>query len=325
MSCAPGKPCEEGKKRRIALLAFGLMALVFFVLSAFSFVDSRVQVTPEVVTYGPYNAVQGKRVFQAYNCMDCHTIVGNGAYFAPDLTKEYQQVGPAWLAAFLGSPGSWPTQTVVAIHLHDPAQLKTTDIDTMQAYLKQFPGAAQRIRQQGGHGTYMPNLTFSGPDIGKLIAFLKYTSDMNTEGWPPKPETNGAALLADRSAHAATAVHAPAGAPPAAAASAQPASDPAVLGAKLVQEDGCTACHATDQSTKVGPGWGGLYNSQVKLTDGSTVTANDAYLARSILDPNAQIPTGFQPNIMPANFGSVLSKQQVDAIVAYIKTLKGNK
>ncbi|MFN2128464.1 MAG: cytochrome C, partial [Anaerolineales bacterium] len=36
------------------------------------------------------NVVAGKRVFQKYNCNDCHTILGFGGYYAPDLTKVYQ-------------------------------------------------------------------------------------------------------------------------------------------------------------------------------------------------------------------------------------------
>ena len=37
----------------------------------------------------------------------------------------------------------------------------------------------------------MPNLSVRQNEIAQLIAFLKYTSEMNTEGWPPKPKVNG--------------------------------------------------------------------------------------------------------------------------------------
>ena len=36
----------------------------------------------------------GKLTVQAKNCMNCHTLLGNGAYFAPDLTKAW--LDPAW-------------------------------------------------------------------------------------------------------------------------------------------------------------------------------------------------------------------------------------
>ena len=37
--------------------------------------------------------VQGKRVWQKYNCNDCHTILGFGGYYAPDMTKVYKRIG----------------------------------------------------------------------------------------------------------------------------------------------------------------------------------------------------------------------------------------
>src|SRR5215469_878053 len=37
---------------------------------------------------------QGKLVIQSRACMDCHTFFGNGAYYAPDLTKAW--LDPAW-------------------------------------------------------------------------------------------------------------------------------------------------------------------------------------------------------------------------------------
>ncbi len=98
MSCKPGELCYEGEKRRRALAVLALMALIFVALSGVSFLDSRGQAVPSAVDYAGVDAVAGKRVFQAYNCMGCHTIVGNGAYFGPDLTKLYGHAGPAWLA-----------------------------------------------------------------------------------------------------------------------------------------------------------------------------------------------------------------------------------
>jgi len=47
---------------------------------------------------------RGKYVFQRRNCNDCHTILGIGGYFAPDLTKESDHRNAAWLAAFLANP-----------------------------------------------------------------------------------------------------------------------------------------------------------------------------------------------------------------------------
>ncbi|MBL0142494.1 MAG: cytochrome c [Betaproteobacteria bacterium] len=296
-----------------------LMAAIFIVLSIFSFLDSRGQTTPDLITYGKYTADQGKRVFQAYNCMGCHTLVGNGAYLGPDLTGEYKRVGPAWLAAFLPSAGGWPTMGAVRAQLPDPDQQADTGAGSIEAYLKKFPGAAIQIERRGGGTTHMPNLPFTKDEVGQLIAFLKYTSAMNTEGWPPKVEVTGLARrlqLAHGGAPAAPAAPAAAAPEPARAA-----LDPAARGAQLVKDNGCLACHATDAKRVVGPGWGGMYNSKTRLADASTVTADDAYLRESILKPNAKIVAGYPAGVMPA-YDTLLKDDEVNAIVAYLHTLE---
>jgi nitric oxide reductase subunit C len=47
---------------------------------------------------------RGKYVFQRKNCNDCHTILGIGGYYAPELTKVADRRDPAWLTAFLAAP-----------------------------------------------------------------------------------------------------------------------------------------------------------------------------------------------------------------------------
>jgi cytochrome c oxidase subunit 2 len=90
-------------------------------------------------------------------------------------------------------------------------------------------------------------------------------------------------------------------------------------GEALVQEQGCQGCHSIDGSVQVGPTWLGLYGSERNLDDGSTVVADETYLRTSILEPNAQLVSGFA-GIMPAYQG-VLSDEDVDAIIEYIKSL----
>ena len=46
----------------------------------------------------------GKWVFQRKNCNDCHTILGIGGYYAPDLTKVADQRDSEWLSRFLVDP-----------------------------------------------------------------------------------------------------------------------------------------------------------------------------------------------------------------------------
>ncbi|HMM62778.1 MAG TPA: c-type cytochrome [Mesorhizobium sp.] len=319
MSCKPGEPCHEGVKRRRALAVLGLMAIIFVALSAVSFLGSRGQAVPAAVHYAGFDAVQGKRVFQSYNCMGCHTIVGNGAYFGPDLTKLYGKVGPAWIEAFLPSAGSWPTSGAVKLQLQDKAIAAEAGVDTIEAYLEKYPAAAERIARRGAHATLMPNLPLLRDEIGQLVAFLKYTSEMNTEGWPPTPRVDGLAFPQATPLPAPVRQAALQPAAEAGAAAAGPASA-AAHGAELAEENGCTACHAKDRERLVGPGWGGLYGSEVALADGTTVAADDAYLAQSILDPDARIVAGFEPGAMPS-FAEMLDAGQVAAIVAYIRSL----
>jgi nitric oxide reductase subunit C len=54
--------------------------------------------------------IEGKRLWQHYDCNDCHTILGIGGYYAPDVTKSYSIRGEAWLRQFLKEPAKmYPT------------------------------------------------------------------------------------------------------------------------------------------------------------------------------------------------------------------------
>jgi cytochrome c oxidase subunit 2 len=56
------------------------------------------------------------------------------------------------------------------------------------------------------------------------------------------------------------------------------------------------------------------------LADGSTVTADEAYIRESILQPNAKIVAGYQP-LMPT-FQGQLTEEQILALIAYTKSLQ---
>lgn len=316
MSCKSNGVSCETPRRRAALAVLAIMLAIFVTLSAFSFIDSRGQVTPDRISYGSYDADSGKRVFQAYNCMGCHTIVGNGAYFGPDLTKAYAQVGPAWLAAFLPSAGRWPTAAAVSLQLQNPNQLADTKITALEAYYEKFPGAKTRVDRRDGHTSSMPNLPFRKDEVGQLIAFLKYVSEMNTEGWPPQIKVEQSVVQA-----AAMPVAATAASTPAPQLSPAKAVDSAARGAQLVKDIGCTACHSTGVDRVVGPGWGGLYGSTVELADGRKVKADDAYLVESIRQPNARVAPAYPPDVMPAYDKELISDSDIDAIVAYLHSL----
>jgi cytochrome c oxidase subunit II len=100
------------------------------------------------------------------------------------------------------------------------------------------------------------------------------------------------------------------------AAAADRVESPEVArGRQLADQHGCMACHTTDGRRSVGPTWLGLYGHDVTLVDGSTVTADEEYLRRSITEPSAQVTQGY-PNVMPPY--AHLPAEDVDALVAYI-------
>jgi cytochrome c oxidase subunit 2 len=103
-----------------------------------------------------------------------------------------------------------------------------------------------------------------------------------------------------------------------------PRTDPlASKGAGLYKTKACASCHTVDGSTLVGPTWKGLYESEVQLSDGSKVIADEAYLRESMLKPSAKTVKDFQPGLMETVIKpDSLSVDEVDALVAYIKTLK---
>ena len=101
----------------------------------------------------------GKLGSQAKNCMNCHTLLGNGAYYAPDLTKAW--LDPAW-----GPNG--PMQAMTG---------KSTKEEAMAEFL-------QNPSQYPTHARMMPNLGITAEEAKGLVAFLKHMSSIDTNGFP---------------------------------------------------------------------------------------------------------------------------------------------
>ena len=99
-----------------------------------------------------------------------------------------------------------------------------------------------------------------------------------------------------------------------------PPPTPAELagGAKLLDDYGCTACHSTDGSESLGGSLKGLYGQPRTLADGSTVTADEAYLRESLLNPEAKVVKGLDPIMPPAE----IPPADLDAILAHLRTLR---
>ena len=130
-----------------------------------------------------------------------------------------------------------------------------------------------------------------GASHSYMLANLQVVSQADFDSW-----------IADRQAEAAAA-----------------AATPEARGQTLATQNGCLGCHTVDGSALIGPTWFGIYGSQVKLSDGSTVSVDDAYIKESILDPQAKIVSGFETQLMPT---FQLTDEQISDIIAYIKTLK---
>lgn len=98
------------------------------------------------------------------------------------------------------------------------------------------------------------------------------------------------------------------------------AQTPEAKGQQLVKTNGCLGCHSIDGSPMVGPTWKGLFGSPVELSDGTTVTADEAFLKESILQPASKIVAGFESaSPMPA---FLFTDEELSYIIAYLQTLK---
>lgn len=98
---------------------------------------------------------------------------------------------------------------------------------------------------------------------------------------------------------------------------------PAEQGALLYTQLNCVACHSNDGTVGapyVGPTLRALAGSQRPFTDGTSAEADDNYLREAILQPMAKVVQGYPP-AMPATYSS-LEAAQVDALIAYIKSLE---
>jgi mono/diheme cytochrome c family protein len=94
----------------------------------------------------------------------------------------------------------------------------------------------------------------------------------------------------------------------------------ALTGVRLYRSLRCVSCHSISGNVAFGPSFKGLAGSQVKLANGKTVTAADAYLIESITDPDRKIVDGFSVGSMAESIGpGTVSPTQAKAIVAFIK------
>jgi cytochrome c oxidase subunit 2 len=92
-------------------------------------------------------------------------------------------------------------------------------------------------------------------------------------------------------------------------------------GHELLEQHGCLGCHSLDGTDKIGPSFKGIWGRKVTvLTNGveRTIIVDEAYLRRSIVEPNSDVVKGFQP-IMPS---FTLKEEELTQILEYLKGLK---
>jgi cytochrome c oxidase subunit 2 len=95
---------------------------------------------------------------------------------------------------------------------------------------------------------------------------------------------------------------------------------PVEYGESLFRSKACHTCHNIDGTSAVGPHLNGIFGKIVVFENGDQLTVDENYIRESILDPQARIVAGYQP-VMPT-FQGTLNSKQVDALIAYIKSLK---
>jgi len=95
-------------------------------------------------------------------------------------------------------------------------------------------------------------------------------------------------------------------------------------GLKVLEKNGCVACHSVDGTKLVGPTFKGLYNSsRTVMTDGAkrTVKADEAYLKSAITNPNADVVEGYPQGVMKS-YKDLISEKDIQKINDYLKSLE---
>jgi cytochrome c oxidase subunit II len=88
--------------------------------------------------------------------------------------------------------------------------------------------------------------------------------------------------------------------------------------AKLLESKDCLTCHSLDGSDGIGPTLKGIYGRKTKLTNGSTISVDEAYLREAIVNPGTALVAGFD-DVMPK---PEMTDEEVSALIEYLKNLK---
>ncbi len=94
------------KKQARAFFLGGTLVtfLIFIGLTVYSLSEAQDQTNYENITE---QVVRGKNLWDSNNCMGCHTLLGEGGYYAPELTKVIERRGEGYIKAVLMTPVPW--------------------------------------------------------------------------------------------------------------------------------------------------------------------------------------------------------------------------
>lgn len=267
--------------RLFFLISTALSALIFAILT----VDSHRQF-PKLTNAHLIDerVIAGKDAWHRRNCINCHTLLGEGAYYAPDLTQITAQRGPAYLREFL----------------KDPSRFYSEERD----------------------GRLMPNLGLGDEEIDHLIAFLDWIGKIDTQGWPPRPilvkgsAVPGAVLgAAPAATEAASQDPVELGralynqTPPGCAACHSVAPGINIVGPTLA------GIPATAEQRIKSPDYKGQAKDAAEYIRESIVDPNAHVLVGPTYAAGGR-------SLMPGDYGQTLKPEQIDQIVAYLMTLR---
>jgi cytochrome c oxidase subunit 2 len=101
-------------------------------------------------------------------------------------------------------------------------------------------------------------------------------------------------------------------------------SVPGAAGLAILKDQGCNACHSSDGTKIIGPTYLGLWGKPVVVVRNGkdvTVTADSAYIKKSIYEPNYEIVKGYQKDLMQS-YSKSINDADVAKIIGYLKTLE---
>jgi cytochrome c oxidase subunit 2 len=241
---------------------------------------------------------------------------------APSNAMEIRVIGKQWLWNFQYDDGRLETNKLV-VPLNTPVKLLMSSEDVLHSFfvpnfrIKQdvVPGMYTSVWFQakvpGEHQVYCTE--YCGASHSGMLAKIHVLEPAQYELWKAgKPyeltgvKTPSTDLLAAMQSSAS------------AAGNGLPLPD---QGKKLVETKGCLACHTADGTARIGPSYKGVFGHDVELADGSKVKADENYIRESIEKPQAKVVKGFNP-VMPPYTKEMISESDMNAIVAYIKSLK---